>query len=82
VVTNGLGKCTASTKILSHLGSWFIVWVTSPGLLDHEDEDTAILKDIGNYLLRLKNTIIDITLTYASETWLLTKRDRKQMNTF
>jgi len=32
--------------------------------------------------LRLKNTIIDKTLTYASETWKLTKRDRKQMNLF
>jgi len=30
--------------------------------------------------LRLKNTIIDKVLTYASETWTLTKRDRKQMN--
>jgi hypothetical protein len=27
--------------------------------------------------LRLKNTIIDKVLTYASETWTLTKRDRK-----
>jgi len=26
--------------------------------------------------LRLKNTIIDKTLTYASETWTLTKRVR------
>jgi len=32
--------------------------------------------------LRLKNTIIDKTLTYASETWILTKRDRKQINIF
>jgi hypothetical protein len=32
--------------------------------------------------LRLKNTIIDKTLTYASETWTLTKRDRKQMSIF
>jgi hypothetical protein len=32
--------------------------------------------------LRLKNTTIDKTLTYASETWKLTKRDRKQMNIF
>jgi hypothetical protein len=32
--------------------------------------------------LRLKNTIIDKTLTYASETGTLTKRDRKQINTF
>jgi len=32
--------------------------------------------------LRLKNTIIDKTLPYASETWMLTNRDRKQMNTF
>jgi hypothetical protein len=32
--------------------------------------------------LRLKNTIIDKTLTYASETWTLTERDRKQLNVF
>jgi hypothetical protein len=32
--------------------------------------------------LRLKNTITDKLLTYASETWILTNRDRKQMNTF
>jgi hypothetical protein len=31
---------------------------------------------------RQKNTIIDKTLTYASETWTLTKRDRKQLNIF
>jgi len=29
-----------------------------------------------------KNTIIDKTLTYTSETWVLTKRERKQINTF
>jgi len=32
--------------------------------------------------LRLQNTIKDKTLTYASETWILTKRDRKQINIF
>jgi len=32
--------------------------------------------------LRLKNTIKDKTLTYASETWTLTKRNRKQLNIF
>jgi hypothetical protein len=32
--------------------------------------------------LRLKKTVIDKTLTYASETWTLTKRDRKQLNIF
>jgi hypothetical protein len=32
--------------------------------------------------LGLKNTIIDKTLTYASETWTLTKRERKQLNVF
>jgi hypothetical protein len=32
--------------------------------------------------LRLKYTIIAKTLTYASETWTLTKRDRKQLNVF
>ena len=32
--------------------------------------------------LRLKNAIIDKMLPYASETWILTKRDRKQMNIF
>ena len=31
---------------------------------------------------RLKNTIIDKTLTYTSETWTLTKTDRKQINIF
>jgi len=33
-------------------------------------------------ILRLKNTIIDKTLTYVSETWTLMKRDRKQLNIF
>jgi len=32
--------------------------------------------------LRLKSTTIDTTLTYASETWTLGKRDRKQINIF
>jgi len=32
--------------------------------------------------LKLRNTIIDKTLTYTPETWILTKRDRKQINTF
>jgi hypothetical protein len=32
--------------------------------------------------LRRRSTIIDNTLTYASETWVLTKRDRKQINIF
>jgi hypothetical protein len=32
--------------------------------------------------LRPKNTIIDKVLTYASETWTLTKRDRKELNVF
>ena len=31
---------------------------------------------------RLKNTIIGKTLTYTSETWTLTQRDRKQLNIF
>jgi len=36
-------------------------------------------KNISKKLkLRLKNTIIDKVLTYASETGTLTKRDRKQ----
>jgi len=40
-------------------------------------------KNISKKLkLRLKNTIINKTLTYASETSILTKRDRKQMNVF
>jgi len=50
MVMKVLGKCTAAMKILSHLGSWFIVLVTFPGLLDLEDEGTEILQDIGNYL--------------------------------
>ena len=40
-------------------------------------------KNISKKLkLRLKNTIIDKVLTYASETGTLTKRDRKQLNVF
>ena len=34
-------------------------------------------KNISKKLkLRIKNTIIDKTLTYASENWTLTKRDK------
>jgi hypothetical protein len=41
------------------------------------------IKNISKILkLRLKNIIIDKTLTYASETWILTERDRKQINIF
>jgi len=29
-----------------------------------------------------KNTVIDKTSTYTSETWILIKRDRNQINTF
>ena len=32
--------------------------------------------------LRLKNTVIDKMVTYVSETWTVTKRDRKQLNIF
>ena len=40
-------------------------------------------KNISKKLkFRLKNTITDKTLTCASETWTLTKRDRKQLNIF
>jgi len=40
-------------------------------------------KNISKKLkLRLKNTTIDKTLTYASETWTLTKKDSKQLNIF
>jgi hypothetical protein len=40
-------------------------------------------KNISKKLkLRLKNTTIDKTLTYASETGTLTERDRKQLNIF
>jgi len=37
---------------------------------------------LKNLKLRLKNTIIDKTLTYASETWILTETDRRQINIF
>jgi hypothetical protein len=40
-------------------------------------------KNISKKLnLRLKNTTTDTTLTYASETWTLTQRHRKQLNIF
>ena len=44
---------------------------------------TYLNKNISKKLkLRLKNKIIDKVLTYASETWTLTKKDRKQLNVF
>ena len=40
-------------------------------------------KNISKKLkLRLKNAIINRTVTHASETWTQTKRDRKQLNIF
>jgi len=40
-------------------------------------------KNISKKLkLRLKNTILDKTLTYATETGTVTERDRKQLNIF
>ena len=40
-------------------------------------------KNISEKLkLSLKNITIDSTLTYASENWTLTKRDRRQLNIF
>ena len=40
-------------------------------------------KNISKILkLRLKNTTMDKTLTYASETWILTKTDGKPLNIF
>jgi len=40
-------------------------------------------KNISKKLtLRLKNTIMDKILTYASETWTLTTKDRKQLKIF
>jgi hypothetical protein len=42
-----------------------------------------LFKNISKKLkLRLKNTIIDKVLTYASATWTLTKTDRKKLNIF
>jgi hypothetical protein len=32
--------------------------------------------------LRLKNTTIDRTVIYATETWILTKRNKKEINVF
>ena len=37
-------------------------------------------KHVKETKIKTKNTIIDKTLTHASETWILTKRDRKQLN--
>jgi hypothetical protein len=40
-------------------------------------------KNISKKLkLRLKNTTMDKMLTYASQTWTLTKREREQLNIF
>jgi hypothetical protein len=54
-------------------------------LTKHPESHRNIL-EIKMYLkktkINTKNTIIYKTLTYASETWILTKRDRKQINVF
>jgi len=43
----------------------------------------TLVKKISKKLkLGLNNTTIDKMLTYASETWTLTKRDRKELNIF
>ena len=52
---------------------WYILYVTN------FFKNKNIQKTLK---LRLKNTTIDKTLTYATETWTLTKRDRKQLNIF
>jgi hypothetical protein len=39
-------------------------------------------KNISKKLKLRLNTITDKMLKYASETWILTNRDRKQMNIF
>jgi hypothetical protein len=48
-------------------------------VLQHFFKNKNISKKLKS---RLKNTTIDRTITYASETWTLTKRDRKQLNIF
>jgi len=47
----------------------------------HKRESRLKVNHIDIYVLN-KNTTIDKTLKYTSEIWLLTKRDRKQINTF
>ena len=42
----------------------------------------SYVRFVGKLKLRLKNTIRDKTLTYASENWTRTKRERKQLNFF
>jgi len=50
---------------------------------DHCGNDRSRFHCISKKLkLRLKSTTIDKTLTYASETWILTDRDTKQINIF
>jgi hypothetical protein len=41
-----------------------------------------LLETVSKGLFRNRYTIADKTLTYATETWILTKRDRKQINIF
>jgi len=48
-----------------------------------KEQNLFFNKNISKKLkLRLKNTKIDKTLTYDSETGTLTRRDRKQLNIF
>jgi hypothetical protein len=43
---------------------------------------SKVKTDLEKLKFILKNTIIDKSLTYTSETSTLTKRDRKQLNIF
>jgi hypothetical protein len=47
-----------------------------------ENDEIKSSKATKKLKLRLKNTTIDRMLTYASETWTRTKRDRKQLKIF
>jgi hypothetical protein len=59
------------------------IGIHDEGIRQHQKYSTdhfLSLNILYNY--DLKNTIIDKTLTYASETSTLTNRDRKQLNSF
>jgi hypothetical protein len=50
--------------------------------LTSENIMTSSSEDIKKLEVKLKNTKIQKTLIYSSETLTLMKRDRKQLNTF
>jgi hypothetical protein len=83
---NFVGSCHATAQALAPCCRYsdsfphpHLIFVVVTVMLQNFFKNKNISKKLK---LILKNTIIDKTLTYASQTSTLTKRERKQLNIF